>query len=566
MESLVSIFVRYVLHLLGVLIVVILLLLAGNWIISEWRAWDGAALELDRLRATGTDVASRQASMRQAVLARIPKPNAPIEAITQQKMQMEQEIGALKAKRSQLQSQNPINRFVPGSSAFRDGLLLDVEIALGQQALAYTTNLYDLVLKLRSREQQLAVANAEMLAVSAKIYQRLDELSALERSAGLRLMIPFSDLRARKTRLGEELVELTATQARATAKFQELQTPIASRASFPLFEIQNEPIAKILLPLEGRIAELDRKLDASTMHKVVKPLLDVLPTAAWIVFGIIVAPFGIKFFAFFVVAPIAARRPAICLLPDANGSLSVRHSTRVGTSGRYTSGVSQSLVLAADQELLAHSTYIQSVASLASKRTKWLLDWSMPFTSLASHLYALTQVTPAGAEPIVLSSTGDPLSEIAILDLPAGAAIVLQPRCLVGIVKQQHEPVRITRHWRLGHVSAWLTLQLRYIVFHGPLLLVVRGCRGIRVEPVNEGRAINQAATLGFSANLRYSTSRCETFGSYLIGAQELFNDRFAGQPGYCIYEEVPRAGFKGGIAGRGIEGVLDTVLKVVGI
>ncbi|MCK7502947.1 MAG: hypothetical protein MZV70_01815 [Desulfobacterales bacterium] len=29
-------------------------------------------------------------------------------------------------------------------------------------------------------------------------------------------------------------------------------------------------------------------------------------------------------------------------------------------------------------------------------------------------------------------------------------------------------PMQITRHWRLGSLSAWLTLQLRYIVFHGP--------------------------------------------------------------------------------------------------
>lgn len=83
---------------------------------------------------------------------------------------------------------------------------------------------------------------------------------------------------------------------------------------------------------------------------------------------------------------------------------------------------------------------------------------------------------------------------------------------------------------------------------------------------MNTGRAINQAAMLGFSANLQYAVTRCETFGSYLMDKQELFNDRFSGQPGCCIYEETPHPNAKTGITGRGIEGVLDSFLKVFGI
>ena len=50
------------------------------------------------------------------------------------------------------------------------------------------------------------------------------------------------------------------------------------------------------------------------------------------------------------------------------------------------------------------------------------------------------------------------------------------------------------------------------------------------------------------------------------MGKQELFNDNFAGGPGYYVYEEMPHFGKKTGIAGRGIEGVFDSVLKVFGI
>ena len=37
-----------------------------------------------------------------------------------------------------------------------------------------------------------------------------------------------------------------------------------------------------------------------------------------------------------------------------------------------------------------------------------------------------------------------------IVDLPDGAAFVCQPRSLAGVIQDRGNPVRITRHWRLG--------------------------------------------------------------------------------------------------------------------
>ena len=139
-------------------------------------------------------------------------------------------------------------------------------------------------------------------------------------------------------------------------------------------------------------------------------------------------------------------------------------------------------------------------------------------------------------------------------------------RADAGIVQHNGGPLRISRHWRLGSLHAWLTLQLRYLIFHGPVDLIVKGCCGIRVERVGAGRSINQAATLGFSANVTYATRRCETFGAYLMGKDELFNDYFTGDSGFYVYEEMPRGGRKSGIAARGIEGIADSVLKIFGI
>lgn len=185
---------------------------------------------------------------------------------------------------------------------------------------------------------------------------------------------------------------------------------------------------------------------------------------------------------------------------------------------------------------------------------------------VASGMYALTRIRVDHDDSVVISATKDPLSEVGILSLPDGSAVVLQPRSLIGVLSSKDKPVRITSHWRLFSLHAWVTLQLRYLVFHGPTALIVKGCRGIRVENSESGRRINQAATIGFSANVSYSTSRCETFAAYLMGKQELLNDNFSGTPGFYIYEEMPHAGERGGITGRGLEGVTDSLLKIFGV
>jgi hypothetical protein len=60
--------------------------------------------------------------------------------------------------------------------------------------------------------------------------------------------------------------------------------------------------------------------------------------------------------------------------------------------------------------------YLQSSSLQSEKDTKWLLNWRFPFASLLSGMFLLTRVSPAGAEPVVVSSTKDPLSELGILD------------------------------------------------------------------------------------------------------------------------------------------------------
>ncbi len=229
------------------------------------------------------------------------------------------------------------------------------------------------------------------------------------------------------------------------------------------------------------------------------------------------------------------------------------------------SAVSQPVVLEENQELLVQPEYLQSTSLQARKSTKWLLNARIPFSSLLSGMFMLTRVGPAGAEPVVISATKDPLSEVGVIDLAEGAAFVCQPRSLAGVIQDGRHPIRITRHWRLWSLHAWLTLQLRFLVFHGPGQLVMKGCRGIRIESAGTGRLINQAATLGFSANLDYANTRCETFVSYWAGKEDLFNDLFTGGSGVYVYEEMPDLKRTAGV-GRHLEGFTDAILKIFGV
>jgi hypothetical protein len=320
-----------------------------------------------------------------------------------------------------------------------------------------------------------------------------------------------------------------------------------------------------LASLDTASADLRRELGESTLARHLSGIRDRLPAAIlWLVgaiavsLGVIV---GLRALFYFVVAPWVSRRRPVLLLPHA------RSPSLSAPAGRI-SAVSQSVVVEPTEELLVHSRFLQSADMAARMRTRWVLSWRFPFSSLAAGLVALTRIRTDAPRVFVVSATGhDAVSEIGSVTLQPGEAMVLQPRCLVGVLQRRDSPMRITRHWRLGSLNAWLTLQLRFLVFHGPATLFVKGARGVRLEAADAERAIDQASTLGFGANVAYSQVRTETFFPYLSGRHALFNDRFRAAEGVYLYEETTGAG-RGdrGPAGRQLEGLFDALLKIFGL
>jgi len=309
--------------------------------------------------------------------------------------------------------------------------------------------------------------------------------------------------------------------------------------------------------LEGRYNEQVSELRILRDSKswLVTAIKAVLPTALLVLAGLILLPIGVKLVSYYVIAPLASRRFGIRLMPAASGDVSLASP----------SAALQRIELDADSELLIDPALLRSSPDDAAKRTRPLLDWSMPLTCLISRLYLLTRIRASKRGIVAIGSGEDDLGEVAIIEIGESASLVLQPRCLVGLVQRIDRPLRISRHWRLS-LGCWLTLQLRYLVFHGPARLIVRGRRGVALDSARAGAAVNQSSTLGFSANLDYRVTRCETYFAYHSGKQELFNDSFRAGDGYYVHEIHPKASGSALLPGRGIEGLLNSVLKIFGI
>ncbi|MEW4449293.1 hypothetical protein [Qipengyuania sp. JC766] len=282
---------------------------------------------------------------------------------------------------------------------------------------------------------------------------------------------------------------------------------------------------------------------------------DILVKAFIALLLISLTPLLVRLLMFYVVAPIAQRRPSITLGMGAPAN-------RIQPSGPSTT--SAAIRLGEGEELLVRQDYLQSTSMEGVKRTQWLLDWRHPLASIASGMTFLTRIRGSG-ETTTVSPVKDPFAEVTVLTLPEGGCCVLRPSALAAAVQREGEPMRITSHWRLFSIAAWLTFQLRYLVFHGPARLVIKGGRGIRVERAERGRIFSQAQLAGFSTDLAYAVTRTETFWPYFFGRESLLKDRVSAGQGVLIVEEAPMAGKRGGLT-KGIQGVIDAMLKGVGI
>jgi hypothetical protein len=237
-------------------------------------------------------------------------------------------------------------------------------------------------------------------------------------------------------------------------------------------------------------------------------------------------------------------------------------------------GVAVEVSLRDGERLWVKEKFLQASDEGLAKKTRALLDWRMPFTCMAARLVELIEMRHRGSggeQRVTLSNQGDAHSELAVITLPIGAALVLRPSFLAGVILPADAKLRVRRRWQIFRWQAWVTLQFRYFEFSGPCRLLVAGTRGVRVERLDEregsaipARRANQDATMGFTPNLAYKPARAETFWSYYRGMNPLFDDLFVGR-GLFLCQQVSAAG-DASKARRFWAGLWGGVMKVFGM
>jgi hypothetical protein len=293
-----------------------------------------------------------------------------------------------------------------------------------------------------------------------------------------------------------------------------------------------------------------------------------MPARWWIVvmLGLYFAgPTLWKMSLYFVVAPCLARSRPVQLAMAAAAMPDVSESK-----------VSAEITLSPGERLWIKEKFLQASDEGLRRKTKYLLDWRVPLTCLATGLVELVEMSNAESESatnqkLTLSNQADPHSELAVITLVVGATLILRPSFLAGVITGEKRRLNIRRRWQLFRWQSWVTLQFRFFEFCGPCRLVVAGKRGVRIERLVEregdgliARRANRDATMGFTPNLAYRPARAETFWSYYRGMNPLFDDLFSGR-GIFLCQQV--AANEDGLQTRKFwSGVWGGAMKVFGM
>lgn len=299
----------------------------------------------------------------------------------------------------------------------------------------------------------------------------------------------------------------------------------------------------------GRLAEAQRRLadDEDLFRQASYWIRQGWETVRWWLLGLILTwlfgPLLLRLLLFYAWAPLVERAPPVRLRRECGAAV---------VAG--PSHPAQKVWLAPGEVAIVHEKFLQSSDEPLRRRTQWLWSRRYPFTSLATGMVLMTRLenrpppTGSAASPaqLTLSSQDEETIELAVIEVPVGGRLACRPHFIAGVIQSATEPPRIHSHWVFHRLHAWITLQFRYFVFHGPVKLVLAAGRGIQVEQV-EGRQrrTNEDLTVAFEPWLDYRSRRCETLLAYLRGQNPLFDDQFHGR-GTFLGQQVRHAGTGG--------------------
>lgn len=572
LSSLLHLVRRYVLLFIGI----VLVLVCGTWVRSEWRHVRASVGELPSLQAAQSRVDARKA----ALSAELTRDARRMSTATQQELDarirvLDADILRLRQAQDELSVLSVVRAGAGALPArLEQAALQGVELELRRQERAWLAALRSRLDVLLDREAALHKLESLRLAYLGEFQAREDAKKQLAAAYAARgwvgRMFPYSPSGRQVQALETRVVAHKARTDAALARFRQQKQLVDQLPQAPdpaRLHIDEQRLAAAAAPLAERLRQVESVAAQSVAWQAWQVVKPVLGAAVAVLVSWIVVPFAIRAVFYFVLAPLAARaRPVVIASPRGDEDRLLRAWQQLREGGPQVSAVSKRIELGPDDEMLIRPAYCQSQPEHVEVGTRVLFDWSYWLPSIAAHLWMLDRLRTSLPADIVVSSTVDALEEVALLEIPAGAAFVLQARGLVGVLYKRGQRPRIRSHWRLGTLHAWLTLQLRYLSFEGPATLVVKGRRGVRLENASGGRVVSQDATLGFSTNTVYSTVRARPFLPYMLGRRALLNDKFVGEHAYYLYEEIPGRGQPGEGNRNPLEALVDAGLRALGV
>ena len=254
--------------------------------------------------------------------------------------------------------------------------------------------------------------------------------------------------------------------------------------------------------------------NVTTTQEVVRAWRKFQPWIIWTVALIVLSPIIWSVFMFSFVAPVASKQTPIQLTEETGGVFWSEPRTTLNVA------------LVPSGELWARSE-LMTQYDTASKRTAMFWNWRAPAVSVLSGLALCTQVTNNGEQTTRFAlSSNDPEEEISEIVLADDVAVVLHVANIVAISGK----VSVLARWRILNLNAWLTGQLRFLIFQGPGSIYICAPRGIEGFNVTDRQMVEQQVTIGFDSSLNYSVKRTEVFIPYLRGKASLFDDCFQGE------------------------------------
>ena len=452
------------------------------------------------------------------------------------------------------------------------GLLM---VVLGVAAVALGLYIRETVDFDRSRAimiQALTDERDQLQAVRAEIEARMVKMQSdivIQEERVTRATKVISTLRELES--WWDLLVGNPDQQKANANQIERMTALSAESTNALVDLrrsllqltgERDGLELALTRLQGRLqAELqtESRVVHYTRRAWEKSRVYVVTALALFVFG----PTLFKLGLFYGLAPLLAKSRPIRWVESAAAQPAVGGSR-----------VSVDTALWPGEVLLIRENFLQSSDEGLAKKTRFLLDWRIPFTSLACGLFELVSmrnVRAEGERRVIFSNADDPHLELAVVALPEGGSLILRPTFLAGVITPADRPLRIRPRWQLLRWQAWISLQFRYFEFQGPCRLLVAGRRGVRAEQLVEregrpapARRTNQRATIGFTPTLDYQPVRAETFWGYYRWLNPLFDDLFSGQGMFLVQETSSGHGERA--SGRFWASLWSGVLKVLGL